>query len=40
VDYYKKYGGADPNDVRLKNTMFDKGGRIKQRAWNYLIKAK
>ena len=39
VDYAKKYGGADPNDVRLKNTLFTKGARTKQRAWDYLNKS-
>lgn len=40
VDYGKKYGGKEPDDVRLKNTMFDKGGRIKKRAWDYLAPTK
>lgn len=40
VDYAKKYGGANPDDLRLKNTWFSRGARIKQRAWDYLIKAK
>ena len=40
VDYAKKYGGTDPNDVRLKNTLFSGGGRIKKRAWEYLVKTK
>jgi len=38
VDYMKKYGGANPDDLRLKNTWFSRGARIKQRAWDYLIK--
>uniref|UniRef100_A0A6M3KLC7 Uncharacterized protein n=1 Tax=viral metagenome TaxID=1070528 RepID=A0A6M3KLC7_9ZZZZ len=40
VDYCKKYGGTDPNDVRLKNALFGGGARIKQRAWDYLQKGK
>lgn len=39
IDYGKKYGGATPDDVRLKNTLFSKGGRIKSRAWDYLIRS-
>jgi len=38
VDYAKKYGGANPDDLRLKNTWFSRGAKIKQRAWDYLLK--
>ena len=37
IDYGRKYGGADSNDTRLKNTLFSKGAAIKKRAWNYLM---
>ena len=37
-DFARKYGGSDPNENRLKNTLFAGGAAIKQRAWNYLLK--
>ena len=36
-DFYKKYGGEDPDDSRLRNTLFGSGGAIKKRAWEYLL---
>lgn len=40
LDYGKKYGGADPDNLRLNNTWFGRGGSIKSKALTYLLKAK
>ena len=38
VDYGRKYGGADPANLRLNNVWFGRGARMKQRALAHLLK--